>query len=327
MNLNDFNIFPSYEQIYLRPNLSKLVHRADADTSVEFLGRRFNLPVVPANMEDVIGFENAKWLSMNGYFYIMHRFKGATNDFVEYALQEKLPYISISVGANDESQTELRELFETYGDVFDYITIDVAHGHHQNVADMVEFIRDSHDTGDGDITMPKIIAGNVCTSDGYDYLCRLGVDAIKVGIGGGSICTTKLETGFHMPTAASLIEIGQRLTFSKTPVIADGGIRSHGDIAKALGLGAVMVMCGNLFASCIDSPAAIVHGRKIYRGSTSYAAKGHDNHVEGKTLELEGDLTYVKRIEKMTQALKSSISYAGGHDLKAFSNIRYGITI
>ena len=128
-----------------------------------------------------------------------------------------------------------------------------------------------------------------------------------------SICSTKYETGFHLPTAASLLECSDvmldvrdrfaRLAGSKTssfklPIIADGGIKHHGDIAKALVLGADMVMCGGLFAACLDSPAKIVHGKKLYRGSTSYAAKGNDTHIEGKTIELEGDITYEKLTEQ-----------------------------
>ena len=110
-------------------------------------------------------------------------------------------------------------------------------------------------------------------------------------------------------------------------IIADGGIKHHGDIAKALVLGAEMVMCGGLFASCIDSPAKIVSGKKVYRGSTSYAAKGNDSHVEGKTIELEGELTYEKRLEKISEALRSSISYAGGKDLSAFRSVEWDVVL
>jgi GMP reductase len=311
----------SYDNIYLRPKFSTLPHRSQADTSQEFLGRRFKLPVIPANMEDVIGFENAKYLATNDYFYIMHRFRGATFDFVDWAVAQNLQYISISVGVGDESKKELDEIVTSFGDVVDFLTIDVAHGHHQNVEDMMKFI---HDIYDGR-RKPKIIAGNVATSEGYRFLCGLGVDAVKVGIGGGSICTTRYETGFHLPTAASILDIVTNTGNFQKPIIADGGIKHHGDIAKALVLGADMGMCGGLFASCIDSPAQIVHGKKIYRGSTSYAAKGNDAHVEGKTIELEGDITYAKRLSKIQDALRSSISYAGGENLTAFSGVEWDI--
>lgn len=136
-----------------------------------------------------------------------------------------------------------------------------------------------------------------------------------------SICTTRYETGFHLPTAYSVYKISQ--LGMDIPIIADGGIKHRGDIAKALVLGADMVMCGRLFASCIDSPAKIQDGKKIYRGSTSYQAKGHDTHVEGKTIELEGELTYTKQLVKIQESLSSSISYAGGRDLNCLKHVEW----
>ena len=320
--MRDF--LPSYDNIYLRPCLSSLSHRADADTSVDFLGRKFKLPVVPANMEDVISFDNAMYLASNGYFYIMHRFKDAPFQFVGYAVQKNFPYISISIGVGEAAQDDLERIIVTYGEVIDFLTVDVAHAHHQNVDDMMNFIRDLYD---GRLKKPKIIAGNVATAEGYRFLCECGVDAVKIGIGGGSICTTRFETGFHIPTAASILDVVNEPEQWKKPIIADGGIKHHGDIAKAIALGADMVMAGGLFASCFDSPAKVEHGKKIYRGSTSYEAKGNGNHVEGKTLELEGDITYVKRMEKIKQALCSSISYAGGTDLKSLKRVNWHIVL
>jgi GMP reductase len=301
----------SYDDIVLRPKYSELVSRDDADTSTTFLGKEFRLPVVPANMEDVISYENARYLSERNYFYIMHRFKGMTNSFMESYLHYPHRILSISVGVNGESKQEIDVPVEP-----DFVTIDVAHAHHSNVKDMVNFLR-----GSSKYHKAKIIAGNVATADGYKYLCDLGVDAVKVGIGGGMICTTKFETGFHLPTAYSVWECAQ--TGLDVPIIADGGIKHRGDIAKALVLGADMVMCGGLFAQCIDSPAKIVHGKKIYRGSTSYEAKGNNNHVEGKTIEIDEGITYEQQLQKIHQSLSSSISYAGGKDLSAFRSVEW----
>jgi len=152
----------------------------------------------------------------------------------------------------------------------------------------------------------------------------LGVDAVKVGIGGGSICTTKYKTGFHIPTAYSVWECatnGNR----DIPIIADGGAKHFGDIAKALVLGADMVMNGRWFAECLDSPARIEHGKKIYRGSTSYESKGHNNHIEGQTIEISQGCSYADRLEEIKQSLQSSISYAGGKDLSCFNNVKWNI--
>lgn len=299
----------SYDDIVLVPNLGTLERRGYSDTSTTFLGHKFELPVIPANMEDVISYQNAKQLTELDCFYIMHRFNGSTRGMMESYLHNPLKLLSVSVGVGEDSKKDLDVPVDPH-----FITIDVAHGHHLNVKGMIKFIRDTK-------PMSKLIAGNVCTADGYKYLCDLGVDAVKVGIGGGSICTTRYETGFHLPTAYSVLQCAE--TDMDVPIIADGGIKHRGDIAKALVLGADMVMCGRLFASCIDSPAKIQDGKKVYRGSTSYQAKGNDTHVEGKTIELEGELTYPKQLVKIREALSSAISYAGGKDLKCLPYVEW----
>ena len=305
----------TYDNIYLRPKHSSLKSRSLADTTTDFCGHKFNLPVVPANMADVISFENAKFLSENGYFYIMHRFNNATKKFADYSSDQKLKLISLSVGVGEESKSDIEYAREKLSNI-DFITIDVAHGDHDNVEDMVNWIRDYFD---GYSPAPNIIAGNVATSDGYKFLCGLGVDAVKIGIGGGSICSTRYKTGFHLPTAYSVLECSE--IGLDVPIIADGGAKHYGDIAKALTLGATMVMSGGWFASCIDSPARIINGKKVYRGSTSYESKGEHKHIEGITLELEEGFTYSDRLNEIKQALQSSISYAGGDDLSSFNTV------
>lgn len=306
----------SYDTVCLRPRYSSLPSRANADTSIQFLGRTFKLPVVPSNMQDVINFENARFLSENDYFYIMHRFEGSTSRFIRYANENNLKLISVSVGTKG-IDADLGDAIECDFRV-DFITIDVAHAHHVDVEPAIQKIR---------VFFPnaKLIVGNVATSDGVNYLCNLKVDAIKVGIGGGSICTTRYKTGFHLPTLQSVYEAAQHHKnfpmFEDIPFIADGGAKHYGDIAKALTFGASMVMAGSWFASCIDSPAKIEHGKKIYRGSTSYEAKGERRHIEGRTLELEEGFTYADRLEEIKQSLQSSISYAGGNDLHAFERV------
>ena len=108
-------------------------------------------------------------------------------------------------------------------------------------------------------------------------------------------------------------------------MIADGGIGEFGDISKSLTGGASLVMCGGLFAECIDSPAEIINGYKQYRGSTSYEMKGQNKHIEGKLISIKHSVKYSQRLEEIRQALSSAISYAGGTDLTAFKNVEYNI--
>ena len=304
----------SYDDICLTPRYSDLNSRDEADTSVKFLGRKFSIPVVPANMIDVISLENARQLSKDGYFYIMHRFGNATQEAIDSDLNSSL--LSISIGVKDEDRKFIGNLVLTPS----FITIDTAHAHHKNVSDMLRYLHTAFDPSYEE--RPKFIAGNVATADGYRFLCDSGADAVKVGIGGGSICTTRYKTGFHVPTAYSVWECRQDDRY-EVPIIADGGAKHFGDIAKALVLGADMVMSGRWFAECIDSPAKIEHGKKIYRGSTSYEAKGHNNHVEGQTIEIERACTYKERLEEIRQALSSAISYGGGRDLSCFNSVKW----
>ena len=304
----------SYDDICLQPKYSTLESRSDADTSVDFLGFKFALPVVPANMTDVISLNNAMMLAEGGYFYIMHRFGNATQEAIDSCLDSTL--LSISIGVKDEDKKFIEKLVLTPS----FITIDTAHSHHKNVADMLKYLHTAFDPSHEE--RPKFIAGNVATADGYKFLCDSGADAVKVGIGGGSICTTRYKTGFHVPTAYSVWECRQASQYD-IPIIADGGLKQFGDVAKALVLGADMVMSGRWFAECIDSPAKIEHGKKIYRGSTSYEAKGHNNHVEGQTIEIERACTYKERLLELKQAIQSSVSYGGGRDLSCFNSVKW----
>lgn len=302
----------SYDDIVLRPKKSTLTSRSLADTSVEFLGKIFTLPVIPANMSDVISWDIASQLDLNRCAYIMHRFDKA-NLNIPSPFSSLAKELSISVGVNDDSKNELLFLYEQ-GTCPSIITIDVAHGHHENVKSMMEIIRER-------FPRTKLIAGNVATADGYKYLCDLGADAVKVGIGGGSICSTRYKTGFHIPTAYAVWECAQ--LGIDVPIIADGGAKHFGDVAKALTLGASMVMSGRWFAECIDSPAKILHGKKIYRGSTSFESKGHKNHIEGYTIEITEGCSYSERLVEIQQALQSSISYGGGKDLSCFNTVEW----
>ena len=311
----------SYDNVYLRPTFSELDSRSNADVSVDLCGCNFKSPIIPANMTDVVSFQNAKLLSDNGYFYIMHRFESATIEFTNFICENDIKLISLSIGINDDSKNDLNYVIKKLSEkerCVNFLCIDVAHGHHKKVKNMIVYVKKLFR---GFPKTPKLIVGNVATSEGYTYLADCGVDIIKCGIGQGSICTTKYKTGFHLPTLHSVYECAS--LGLGVPIIADGGAKHYGDIAKALTLGATMVMSGGWFASCIDSPAKIEHGMKIYRGSTSYEVKNKKSHIEGRTLEIDQGCTYSERMTEIEESLKSSISYAGGKDLSIFKTTKW----
>jgi GMP reductase len=302
-----------YDDIYLIPKYSELDTRSEADTSVKFGEHTFKLPIVPSNMKAVIDKKWAKWLSENDYFYVMHRFDGCTVPFVEMANEENWKTISISIGVNDESLSDLC-LLKVKDCRIDFITIDVAHGHHLKVKSRIEEIKK---------IFPNVflIAGNTSTPEATVDLESWGADATKCLIGTGSACSTKYQTGFHVPSFSCINECAK---VAKKPIIADGGVKYYGDIAKSLVAGATMIMSGGMFASCNDSPAPVIDGKKHYFGNASATAKGKNLHVEGFDVQLEDSgLSLEDRLNEIKQALQSSISYGGGRDLSCFNSVRY----
>lgn len=313
-----------YKDIALVPRHSSLESRSQASTKVDFLGHTFNLPVVPANMKDVINEDVAKLLVRTGHFYIMHRwFHGPESteknvdeikSFVKEMNSQRL-FTSISIGVGKAWEDLVVDLSNRSWAV-ECITVDVAHADHENVKPIISKVKSF-------LPNTLLVVGNVATAEGCEYLASLGVDAIKVGIGGGRICTTKNKTGFTVPMFSCLLHCAPVCQKYNIPMIADGGVEEFGDIAKALVAGADMVMAGGIFAECIDSPAQIVDGKKQYRGSTSYEMKGQNKHIEGRKLEITHSVKYEDRLEEIKQALQSSISYAGGKDTSAFNLVDF----
>lgn len=313
-----------YSDINLVPNYSDLYSRADADTSVEFLGKNFALPIVPANMQSVVDMDLCRSMSEEGYFYIMHRFGNSLKDVVNQMNDEDWHLISVSMGVQMPDKKDLVSISRE-GKRVDYITVDIAHGHCERMKIAIEAIKKF-------LPDTKIIAGNVCTRTAVRDLYKWGADAVKVGIGQGSPCTTKYKTGFTMPMF-SCVKLCSNLhgpaweedPHGPIPIIADGGIKHNGDIAKALVAGATMAMAGGMFASCINSPAVssnvgnVTH--KAYFGSASVENKGHNNNIEGKLTNIPcNNMTVLEKMLEIKQDLQSSISYAGGKDLEAFRN-------
>lgn len=311
------NLALKYSDVCLIPNYSQVKTRANCNAFTYIGGQQFKLPVIPANMKTVIDQNLARWMSQERYFYIMHRFGHDVTEFVRQANGEDWQTISISLGVqpHDEKVIEfLREEHPFNGKSqklrVDYITIDIAHGYCEAMRDMIRYIREA--LGDS----VCVIAGNVCTSDAVKALYEWGADYVKVGVGQGSPCTTKDKTGFTLPMFTCVQECAK----ANVPIIADGGVRCNGDIAKALVAGAKLVMIGGLFAQCVDSPAETVmteNGmQKIYYGSASVENKGHDRNVEGIKRSLQpNNMSVENKLQEIKQDLQSSISYAGGGNL------------
>lgn len=313
------NIF-DYEDIQLIPNKCIVKSRSECDTTVVFGNHTFKLPVVPANMQTIIDEKLAVWLAENGYFYIMHRFDEASRlPFIKLMKHKKL-ISSISVGVKDQEFEFVRKLKEL--DLIpDYITIDIAHGHSDLVINMIKHIK---------VYLPQtfVIAGNVATPEAVRELENAGADATKVGIGPGKVCITKLKTGFGTG-GWQLAALHRCSKVARKPLIADGGIRNHGDIAKSIRFGATLCMIGSLFAGHEESPGktVIVNEKpmKEYFGSASEYQKGTRLNVEGKKMLIPNKGPIHLTLKEMQEDLQSAISYAGGKDIESIKKVDYVI--
>lgn len=313
------NVF-DYEDIQLIPAKSVVKSRSECDTSVAFGGRTFKLPVVPANMQTIIDEKIAIFLAENGYFYIMHRFQPEKRLSFVKDMKSRGLYASISVGVKEGEYSFIEQLAKEQLKP-EYITIDIAHGHSDAVIQMIKHIK-KH--------LPEsfVIAGNVGTPEAVRELEHAGADATKVGIGPGKVCITKIKTGFGTG-GWQLAALRWCAKAATKPIIADGGIRTHGDIAKSVRFGASMVMIGSLFAGHDESPGESIEkdGRcvKEYFGSASEFQKGEKKNVEGKKMYVEQKGPLKDTLIEMEQDLQSSISYAGGNKLSAIRNVDYVI--
>ncbi len=306
-----------YDNILLLPRKCRVESRSECDASIELGARTFRLPVVPANMKTVIDESIAVWLAKNNYFYVMHRFDLDSVKFVQHMQSQGL-FASISLGVKQADYDTVDELLDL-GLTPEYVTIDIAHGHSDSVKNMIGYLK-------AKIPATFIIAGNVATPEAVIDLENWGADATKVGIGPGKVCITKLKTGFGTG-GWQLSAVKWCARVATKPIIADGGIRDHGDIAKSIRFGATMVMIGSMFAGHEESPGQTVEvdGKlyKEYYGSASDYNKGEYKHVEGKRIlePIKGKLA--ETLIEMEQDVQSSISYAGGKKLMDIRKVNY----
>ena len=307
-----------FEQVNLVPRKCVVDSRSECNTSVKLGNFTFKMPIVPANMECVIDENTAIRLAEGGYFYIMHRFK--VNPVIFTSQMKTLGLVaSISLGVNEDSYQIVDEL-KSIGIEPDFITLDIAHGHSIKMEKMIKYIKENLPT-------TFIIAGNISSGDAVRELEEWGADAIKVGIGPGSACTTWPSTGFGSRNCQASTIYNCSLVATK-PIIADGGIKVPGDIAKSLVLGATMVMVGGMLSGFKDSPGHLVNvdgkNKKEFWGSASQFQSGKSNRIEGTKLLIDyKDRSILDEMKYLEECIQSSISYGGGTDLSCFNQVKW----
>jgi len=313
-----------FDDVMLVPQECVIASRSHADVAVELHNQKFKLPVIPANMSTIIDKSAAEYLASNGYFYVMHRFDVDAVEFTKH-MQSKGLIASVSLGIKGEDY-ETIERFVREGVTPEFITVDVAHGDSAAVFAILEELNKK-------IPESFVIAGNVATGEAALRLARAGANAVKVGVAPGSVCLTGPNTGFGSRgwqlSAVKHVSEALDARYPEVKVIADGGIRHYGDIAKAIAFGADLVMVGSMFAGHDENPGDLIEidGAKFkeFFGSASEFQKGESKHVEGKRELMPYKGAMKDTLRAFAEHLQSSVSYAGGRELYDLRNVPYVI--
>ena len=292
-----------FDDVLLVPNYSHLESRRDVSTVTRLGQYEFLIPVISANMDTITGVEMSKAISRVGGLPILHRFVDIETNAYMYRLASlEGQVVGVSIGVTDGEQERFDGLYATGARIF---CVDVAHAHNKLVGKMIKNMRDYRDV--------FIIAGNVATYAGADYLASIGASAVKVGIGAGSVCTTRNKTGFGVPQLSAIMDCSR----VDIPIIADGGLRQAGDVVKALAAGASMVMLGGMLAGTDEAL-----GGMTYRGMASVEAQEDHFGSVADWKTAEGIAITVDRrgsvdgiIKDVVGGLRSGLTYAGARNI------------
>lgn len=315
-----------FKDVMIRPKRSTLKSRADVTLEREFefkhTGKTWKgVPVIAANMDTVGTFEMAEVLAQHGLITAIHKHYSPEDwkTFISSTGENIMEHIAISTGTS-ESDEEKLDLLLTQFPELKFICIDVANGYSEHFVNFVKRTRDKH--------LDKVIlAGNVVTGEMVEELILSGADIIKVGIGPGSVCTTRVKTAVGYPQLSAVIECADAAHGLSGQIISDGGCKIPGDIAKAFGGGADFVMLGGMLAGHDESGGEIIedNGKKFkefYGMSSSVAMQKHAGGVanyrasEGKYVKIPYRGAVEETIKDILGSLRSTCTYVGASKLK-----------
>jgi IMP dehydrogenase len=303
---DDVLLIPSYNHYESR----RLVDISSTDKTGRF---KLDLPVFTANMDSVTESGMANFIGSKGGAGVLHRFCSVDENVKMY--KECQHKVFVSVGCSEKDLNRVEALRDAGAE---YFCVDVAHAHARYVGRMLKKIREIVSDN------ACIMGGNVATYAGADFLASCGADMIKVGIGGGSVCTTRIKTGFGVPTLSSVQECSR----VDRSIIADGGIRTPGDVVKALAFGADFVMLGGVFAGSAPTPGEVQvdekgHKYKTYRGMASREAQedflgpmGDWKTAEGVATRVPYNDNHEAIVADIVGGLRSGLTYGGAATIR-----------
>ena len=327
MNMDPIKEALTFDDVTLAPKYSDILP-SEVDTSIilsKFL--KLKIPLLTSAMDTITESKMAIAIAKAGGIGIIHRnlnIKKQVEEIKKVKKQKLLVGAAVGAGSN-----ELARAKAILKEGINMIVVDTAHGHTKKVSEMIKFIKKEKNS------KTALCAGNIATAEAARYLDKLGVDIIKVGIGPGSICTTRLVAGIGVPQLTAILNVRNAIKKSKVKIISDGGIKYSGDLAKAFAAGADAVMIGSLFAGTDETPGKLIkkNGKlfKSFRGMGSVGAmnKGSaDRYFQSKQKDnskyvpegVEGFARYKgkvgKVIFKLIGGLRSSMGYLGSKQIK-----------
>lgn len=308
----------AFKDILLVPQYSEVMHRSDVSVKVNINGYEFNSPIIPANMRDVVGEDMLKENVKLRNLCFLHRFISIDEQINlllkihdEFLETNAFNYIGASVGVKEEDKENFLKLYDIGIRIF---CIDIAHGDSLQMINMIKYMKKNHKN-------ILLVAGNVATAQGAARLWGAGADVVKIGIGSGAICSTRIQTGNGVPQLTAIMDIAEikkdieKQVGKKLYFISDGGCSTSGDVAKALCF-ADMVMAGGLFAGSIDAPGNLImkdnKQYKEYHGSSTHKTI----NVEGYKGMVELKPSFKEILTEIIQALQSCCSYQGVFNLE-----------
>ena len=327
MNMDPIKEALTFDDVTLAPKYSDILP-SEVDTSIilsKFL--KLKIPLLTSAMDTITESKMAIAIAKAGGIGIIHRnlnIKKQVQEIKKVKKQNLLVGAAVGAGSN-----ELARAKAILKEGINMIVVDTAHGHTKKVSEMIKFIKKEKNS------KTALCAGNIATAEAAKYLDKLGVDIIKVGIGPGSICTTRLVAGIGVPQLTAILNVRNAMKKSKVKIISDGGIKYSGDLAKAFAAGADAVMIGSLFAGTDETPGKLIkkNGKlfKSFRGMGSVGAMNRgsaDRYFQSKQKDnskyvpegVEGLAKYKGKVSKvifkLVGGLRSSMGYLGSKQIK-----------
>jgi IMP dehydrogenase len=311
----------SFDDVLLKPQYSEIESRKDIDLSVKLGDLCLSLPVISSPMDTITEADMSFAIDSVGGIGIIHRYNTIEEQSkqIHSAHAKGAKNIGAAVGVTGDYLDRAKYAAMAGASV---ICVDIAHGHHHL---MKNALKNLNSLFEGTV---HIMAGNVATLDAFNDLSDWGANSIRVGIGGGSICSTRIQTGHGVPTLQSIIDCAR--SDRDAILIADGGIKNSGDIVKAIGAGADFVMLGSLLSGTEETPVEKNWDPNTgswvypYRGMASVESqikwRGHASSVEGVSSFVKDKGSVLDVLQDLEKGLRSGMSYSGTRDIRTFQS-------